>query len=265
MSRLPVLLYHHVGATLPGTYPSLTIAPNQFERQVTWLARRGFTGVSSSDVVAWLGEGDPLPPRPLLLTFDDGYASLDEFAFPVLRRHGFTAIVFLVTGQIGGTNAWDERRGSVSHRLLSAAQIRSWARAGIEFGAHSRSHVDLTHHETDLAAEVAGSAADLEQLLEHRGTSFSYPGGWVDEAAREQVARCFDLAFGVGRGLNSEGSDPFLLRRTMVQPGDRLLDIVSRVKLGHSPLDPVRERVRFRTRLRSARRRLDNARQRASR
>jgi peptidoglycan/xylan/chitin deacetylase (PgdA/CDA1 family) len=253
-TRLPVLLYHHVGPVRAGTYPSLTIPPKRFERQIRWLADHHFTAVSSFDLLEWLREGRPLPTRPVLLTFDDGYADLADFAFPVLRRYGFGAIAFLVSGQIGKTNNWDEANGSGTHRLLTTAQIRDWSARGIEFGAHGRTHVDLTLPRTDVLGEVAGSAADLEELLGQKASSFAYPHGAFDAGARTSVVRFFDLAFTARSGLNDVQTDGYLLHRTMVQPDDRLLDLRCRVTIGLSPVESLRGAVRFRTRMRAARR-----------
>jgi peptidoglycan/xylan/chitin deacetylase (PgdA/CDA1 family) len=251
-TRLPVLLYHHVGSVRAGTFRSLTIPPKRFERQIRWLAEQHFSGVSSSDLLGWLREGRPLRPHPVLLTFDDGYADLADFAFPVLRRYGFGAIVFLVSGQIGKTNNWDEANGSGTHRLLTTPQIHDWRARGIEFGAHGRTHADLTLPETDVLGEVAGSAADLEELLGQKASSFAYPHGAVNAAARASVVRFFDLAFTARSGLNDARTDGYLLHRSMVQPDDRLLDLRCRVTIGLSPVESLRGAVRFRTRMRAA-------------
>ena len=257
--RLPVLLYHHVGPPHPGTYPSLTISPEKFERQVRWMARRGYRTVSSCAVRRWADKGRPLPPRPLLITFDDGYAELVRFAFPVLRRYDFSAIVFVVSNEIGGTNAWDETRGSATHRLLSARQITEWSARGIEFGAHGRSHADLTLPETDLQNEVTGSATDLEAVLGQPPRAFAYPYGAVDARARHCVAQVFELAFTARPGVNDQHTDRYLFRRAMVNPGDNVLDLQLRLIDGSSPLDPIRRAGRVRTLARAARRRLCGA------
>lgn len=249
-TRLPVLLYHHVGPYRFGTHRSLTVSPTKFERQIRWLARGGFNGLSSAQLVDWLRERRSLPPKPLVVTFDDGYADLARFALPALRRYGFGAIVFLVSGQIGKTNAWDEAKGSTAHRLLSADQVREWAANGIEFGAHGRTHVDLTHGSTNLIEEVERSAADLERLLGYRTRSFAYPFGSVNETALKEVAQTYDLAFTARPGVNTVETNPHLLRRTMVQPSDNLLDLLLRLLTGASPLDSVRKSVRLRTRMR---------------
>jgi peptidoglycan/xylan/chitin deacetylase (PgdA/CDA1 family)/GT2 family glycosyltransferase len=251
--RLPVLLYHHVGPPRPGTIPGLTVSPQRFERHVRWLARRGYTGIRASDWARWRREGKGLPEKPVLLTFDDGYADLTEYAFPVLRRYGFSAAVFIVTGQVGGTNTWDEARGYGTMRLMTADQIRYWAAQGIEFGAHSRTHADLTPlpaHE--LADEVIGSRNDLAAVLGSPVVSFAYPYGFHSQAVCDCVRSAFDLAFIADdnvEGMNHLQTDPHLLLRTMVQTGDSLVDLASRVRWGYSPLLNLRARLRLRTRL----------------
>ena len=254
--RLPVLLYHHVGPPRPGVVPGLTVSPERFERHVRWLARRGYTGICPSDWVRWRYEGKGLPRKPVLLTFDDGYADLVEYALPVLRRCGFGAAVYIVTGQLGGTNAWDEARGSGTLHLMSAEQIRHWAAQGIEFGAHSRTHADLTTlSASELSEEVVGSGKDLEAIVGSRVVSFAYPYGFHNPAVDDCVRSAFDLAFQVGdeaEGLNHLLTDPALMCRTMVQTHDSLLDLELRVRCGRNPILDLRARLRLRSRFKRA-------------
>src|ERR1022692_1817004 len=109
--KVPALLYHHVGPRPPSDrYASLSIGVGQFERQMEWLARQGYTGVRPSDWLAWRrGEG-VAPRKPVLLTFDDAYGDFPEFALPTLQRFGFGAVVFVITGKLGGTAPWDGAR-----------------------------------------------------------------------------------------------------------------------------------------------------------
>ena len=254
--RLPVLLYHHVGPERPGTHRSLTVSPVKFKHQIRWLARRGFHGICPADWLRWRREGKGLPSKPVLITFDDGYADLEEYALPVLQRYGFGAGVFVVSGQLGGTNAWDEARGSGTHRLLSAEQICHWARNGIEFGAHSRTHADLTTLlDEELQQEVAGGKDDLERVVKSRVVSFAYPFGLHSEKVVGAVREAFDLAFGIdphGRGMNHLLTDPHLMRRTMVQPDDLVMDVACRATMGYSPMEGLRARLRVRTRFKNA-------------
>ncbi|HEV2054415.1 MAG TPA: glycosyltransferase [Methylomirabilota bacterium] len=249
-ATLPILLYHHVGPPRPGTYPELTISPERFEQQVRWLASHGYVGIRPSDWQAWrLGAGT-LPDKPVLLTFDDGYADLAEFALPVLERHGFGGAVFVVTGEVGGTNRWDEEQGAGTHRLMRADQIREWSARGIEIGAHSRAHSNLTElSDADLASELSGCASDLADLLGRPPAAFAYPYGYYDERVTERVRQAFDLAFTCDEGMNDLRTDPHVLRRTMVQPGDVWPDLGLRVRLGWSPIERLRGRLRLRTRM----------------
>ena len=178
-----------------------------------------------------------------------------EHALPVLRRYGFGAAVFVVTRQLGGTNAWDEARGFGTLRLMTADQIRFWATQGIEFGAHSKTRADLTTlGASELAEEVLGSREDLAGLLGSRVGSFAYPYGFNNQAVRDLVRGAFDLAFIAddnAEGVNHLLTDPHLLRRTMIQAQDSLLDLACRARWGYSPFLNLRARLRLRTRLKS--------------
>jgi peptidoglycan/xylan/chitin deacetylase (PgdA/CDA1 family)/glycosyltransferase involved in cell wall biosynthesis len=248
--RLPVLLYHHIGPVRPGTNPEMTLPPEQFENQLRALQRSGYTGISTADWVAWCTEGKALPQKPILLTFDDAYVDLADYALPLLKRYGFGGTVFVVSGQIGGTNAWDEAHSWGGHRLLNAEQIRYWSCHGVEFGAHSRTHPELPGIPPSLAQdEISGSANDLKALLGTPVGSFAYPYGEYNSFVYQQVAREFPVAFTTEEGLNTLSTDPHVLRRTMVQRGDTKLDFLLRIRYGYSPLMRLRAKLLLRTRV----------------
>jgi len=213
-------------------------------------------GIRPGDWIRWRREGSGLPDRPVIFTFDDGYADLAEYAFPVIRHHGFGAAVFVVTRQLGGTNEWDEARGSGTHRLLSSDQIRTWAALGIEFGSHGRTHSDLTTLKQDrVKDEVLGSASDLARVLGSKVVSFAYPYGSYNREVLDCVRGAFDCAFIADEaiaGINDQQIDPHLLRRTFVQSGDLALDIECRARWGFSPKQRLRDRIQLRTHLRHA-------------
>jgi peptidoglycan/xylan/chitin deacetylase (PgdA/CDA1 family) len=249
-ARLAVLLYHRVGPPLRSSHPELTVSPRKFESQLRFLVRQGFAGISATSWLAALADGGPLPPRPIVLTFDDGYADLTEWAFPSLERLGWSATVFVSASTIGGRSEWDEPEGA-DLPILSAEDIRTWAARGIEFGAHGSTHRDLTRVEPEqLRREVVGGRDELAGLLGRPVTAFAYPYGSYDDEVRELVAGSFELAFGVDEGLNDAATDRTRLRRTMVQPTDTTFDLLLRTRLGWSPLQRMRARARMRDRAR---------------
>lgn len=238
--RLPVLAYHHVGPRVSNIYPGLTISPDRFEQQIQWLVARGYRGIRPSDWLAWRRHATPLPAKPILITFDDGYADIAQHAFPVLSRYGFAAGAFVVTGQIGATNAWDESQGYGTVQLMTAEQIRRWAGNGIEFGAHTRTHPDLTALTPEkLGEEIAGSADDLEKITGIRPVSFAYPYGLYNEAVREVVSSAFDLAVTCDSGINELVTDPYRLRRSEVASTDSWTEYKWRVRLGWLPTQRI--------------------------
>jgi glycosyltransferase involved in cell wall biosynthesis/peptidoglycan/xylan/chitin deacetylase (PgdA/CDA1 family) len=248
--RLPVLLYHHVGPPVPGSYPSLTVTPGRFEAQVRWLSRSGYQSIMPAEWLAYCHDGAPLPPKPVMITFDDAYADSAEHAFPVLRHFGFGATVFVPTACIGGTNSWDLADAPGAHRILNEAQIHWWAAQGIEFGAHSRTHADLTLVPSEtLDEEVGGSKADLSALVGREVDVFAYPYGRMSPEVQARVTSQFRLAFGVQEELNDLLTPLTNLRRTMVLDSDSRLEFALRVRLGFNPLLRARARVRLRTRL----------------
>jgi peptidoglycan/xylan/chitin deacetylase (PgdA/CDA1 family) len=249
--KLPVLIYHRVGPADPDPRSRwLTVPTQKFARQVERLRRQGFVGIGAAQWLAFCKNGTPLPRRPVLFTFDDGYSDVAEHALPVLAEHGFTAITFVVTGQLGGTNAWDETNSYPIRKLMTADQIRHWASRGFEFGGHSRRHIDLTKLAPEpLRDEVAGCARDLAELTGAPPLSFAYPFGAANAAVKAATAKSFPLAFGIEEGINPVTADPMDLRRTYVFPDDLMLDLDSRVRLGYSVIRRVQGALRLRTRL----------------
>ena len=260
-ARVPVLSYHHVGPPRPGTFQYLTVTPERFESQIRWLKGHGYIAIRPMDWLAWRREGKPLAKQPVVITFDDGYADIAQYALPVLEREGFGAAVYIVTARIGDTNRWDQAAGSAPHQLMDAEQIRFWAARGIEFGSHTRTHPDLTAITArQLEDELRGSAQDLQDLLGTRPVSIAYPYGRYSDAVRERTVRVFDIAYTCDEELNTLKSDASALGRAIVQSNDSVADLRWRLAIGFSPvpriIDRLRTRVRLRTRLKTALRRM---------
>lgn len=248
--RLAVLLYHHVGVANPtcGSL-ALSVSAAKFKRQVRWLRWRGYKSITPRQWLHYLSTGEPLPKKLVMFTFDDAYADIATNALPVLEKFGFNAVIYAITNRLGDSFAWD------GMPVMTQEQLLYWASRGFEIGAHTRTHPDLTSlADNALAEEVRGSKSDLVQAgLEL--WSFAYPYGNYDRRVRDSLEGIFPIAVTCEQGINDANTDLLQIRRTMVQPRDTLLDIEFRAAIGRSPLDPLRARVRLRSRLRNLLRR----------
>ncbi|MFJ8657864.1 polysaccharide deacetylase family protein [Streptomyces sp. NPDC093795] len=178
-----VAMYHSITDTAEDPY-RVTVSPVRFARQLHWLSDRGLRGVSVRELLAAAAEGRA---KGLVgLTFDDGYADFLDSALPLLRRHGFTASVYVLPGRLGGENGWDT--AGPRRSLLTEEAILRIAEAGMEIGSHGLTHVDLTMaDDAALAAETRRSRELLEEMTGATVDGFCYPYGHVDARAIRAV------------------------------------------------------------------------------
>jgi peptidoglycan/xylan/chitin deacetylase (PgdA/CDA1 family) len=193
--RLTVLAYHRVAPRPTARFPYLpdvvSVSPAGFSRHVEWI-RRNFTVIGLGDLLGLVREGLALPPRPLLLTFDDGYLDNYEHAYPVLRAHGLPAVIFVVTDAIGENRLmwWDEL-SSLVHRtplrsamlpLVGAVDLSGRGRRAAVRGELLGRLKAVPHSaRRDLLRELA-AALRAEPLVPERSLFFSW------ENAREMAA-----------------------------------------------------------------------------
>ncbi|MBI1779201.1 MAG: polysaccharide deacetylase family protein [Proteobacteria bacterium] len=238
--RLVVLMYHRIAPDIPRMRGDLAVTPDRFARQMARLRQDGFTALRQDDVVAWLRGQRELPARPVVVTFDDGYADNLIHAFPVLERLEIPAITFLVTQRLGGQNDWDSGK-LPTRQLMGASDVAAWAARGLEFGAHGRTHRSLVGLDAPtLRAEVDGSHDDLAKLLGRAPIAFAYPNGDVDVPAHEHVSRRFALGYGAHEGANWAETDPWELQRTSVFGFYPTLEFRCQIRLGWRPGNRLR-------------------------
>jgi peptidoglycan/xylan/chitin deacetylase (PgdA/CDA1 family) len=173
-----------------------------FERQMTALARAGWKTLTLAQFADRLRSGD----SAFLLTFDDGYASLAQHAYPILERVGFTAITFLITDYVGRLNTWDVRYTWRRLPHLDWHEIERWRAKGFEFGSHAASHQRLTWlSDGHVASEVGRSRESLQRRLgPDAGRAIAYPFGARDaRVERLAGAAGYDLGFAGVRGNGS--------------------------------------------------------------
>lgn len=211
---VPALAYHKV-AEIPANavHRGNYVTPRQFVAQLRLLRALGYETISFRDLLAHRrGEGD-LPARPIVITFDDGYQSILDFALPAVLAHGFFATVFVVTGLFGATNRWDATE--VQEPLVSVEDVRRIAAEGHDVQSHTRTHRDLNElSATDALSELAESRIELERVLDIPVDVVAYPWGNPSEQVC-RLAKQAGYAAGVilRRRVNFDSTPAFALRR----------------------------------------------------
>ncbi len=213
----PILMYHYIRPKPGPDDPlgqSLSVEPQEFAREMDWLASHGFTTLTLAEYGEARAAHYLLPLRPVVLTFDDGYRDFYINAWPILLAHHFKATVFVITGVVGTPQymTWD--------------MLRELDRSGlVEVAGHSVHHLDLTQlNASALVSEVTGCARAITQELGHSPVSFAYPAGRVNDAVVSAVrAAGFQFAVTTKPGA-ADTSDPLWLLPRLRVRGDATLD-----------------------------------------
>lgn len=180
-THCPILMYHYLSDAAPDADPTrrdLSVSPALFAAHLDTLAQDGYSAIHLRQLLDFLSGGATLPERPIVLSFDDGYADLLGNALPLLQDYGFTASSFIVSGFVGqpGYLSWDN--------------LQALAVAGIEIGSHSRSHPDLTTlSRSQLDAEIEGASLAIEASLGFRPSVFCYPFGKFNSSVIRALRR----------------------------------------------------------------------------
>jgi peptidoglycan/xylan/chitin deacetylase (PgdA/CDA1 family) len=216
--KIPILMYHKVSRhKYHGGY-GLRVPPENFEKQLKYLKKRGYNTVTLDNVLNYWEKGTELPPRPIVITFDDGYEDNYIFAYPLLKKYGYTATIFLVHNQIGGYNAWDAKDFKARINLVTWTQIREMQKYGISFQSHTLNHPNLaTLPPAVLQDELALAKSKLEKGLGTPVNFIVYPYGkhnaLVDANARKAG---YKAGISVDFGKNDYKTNRFCLKRLRV-------------------------------------------------
>ena len=222
IAEIPVLMYHRVTDGKPvGTKHGIYVTKKEFESQLAYLKRTGCTTLTFADAKA-VEEGKRIiPKRPVILTFDDGYEDNYIYAFPLLKKYSFAAVIFLIGNASIKTNAWDAAEGEPEARLMNDMQIKEMAAYGIEFGAHSLNHKKLTEIPLKEARrEIEQSKQKIEKRLGKPIISFAYPYGKVNEELKRVVKEAgFHFGIASDSGSRRFWKDLLEVRRIQIFPG----------------------------------------------
>ena len=219
---VPILMYHVLAPPPPGApYPALYVKPADFRAQVAWLAAHGYHAVTLRQVYDYWRGAHRLPPKPVVLTFDDGYHSDFTVALPTLRARRWPGVLNLEVRNL--QPVWGTR----------PAMVRKLIAAGWEIDAHTMTHPDLTTVDAaQLHYEVAGSRVAIRRRFHQPVDFFCYPSGRYDDAVVAAVrAAGFLGATTTNEGFARPGS-LFTLDRVRVDGSDGVAGLAMKLERG---------------------------------
>lgn len=221
---VPVLMYHHIEINpkpYDPIYAALFVSPSQLDQQLSYLANHNYHSITLDDLSNALENKETLPQNPIILTFDDGYRSFYDNAFPLLKKYDMKAIQFVIS-QVEGAPAY-----------LTWDQIIEMDKSGlVEIGAHTRHHPYLTSlAKAAMVDEIRGSKSDIEQRLKHKVEWFAYPYGSYSQQIIQAVKDAgFKGAASTIYGTNQSENNIFIFPRIMVDGRFSLDNIARRIQ-----------------------------------
>jgi peptidoglycan/xylan/chitin deacetylase (PgdA/CDA1 family) len=212
-------MYHRVKVLTPKELTSpllrdLTVSPTDFEEQVAYLSRSGFTFLFASEVERAVRDGLPLPEKGVCITLDDGYLDNFEHAYPILKKYGAKATVFMTTANLKRP----ER--------LHTEHLVAMRKDAVRFGSHTVTHVDLTKAAPSvLEFELVESRRVLEGVLGETIDSLAYPAGAYDDRVVLYAQKAgYRAGWKKGGGMVTPDEDMMLLPRVRVSGGHTMSD-----------------------------------------
>ncbi|MBI4678482.1 MAG: polysaccharide deacetylase family protein [Elusimicrobia bacterium] len=241
---LASLMYHKVGDHPPGSkIEKLWVTAKDFRRQMEWLKSRGYATLTFTELKNAEDGKSPMPARPALVTFDDGYANNYELAFPILAEMGMKGNIFLVWDTVGRHNAWHDPAGEPWLRMLTWGQVGEMQRSGvIEFGSHTVTHRNLAEISLeDVAWEARESKKRLEEKLGRGVLGFAYPygaGAFVPEVRRCAREAGYRYDFSIKQGITPIPWDPASgpMMRLLIRGDDTMVDFHLNMTRGRARL-----------------------------
>ncbi|HBK86802.1 MAG TPA: polysaccharide deacetylase [Firmicutes bacterium] len=212
-------MYHVIGED-SGSLQELYVSPEVFASQMEYLHTNGYHTITMSELYAHWQEGTPLPPRPIILTFDDGYKSDYELVFPTLRTYGFRAVHFLYVKKVDHANG------------LTPEEIAELLAAGHEIGNHTYNHIELhTASQQGLVKETEQAKTALEEMLDIQIVSFCYPvGRYNSDAIRAVKESGHKLAVTTEYGYASPEQGLLNLKRIRISRSDGLQGFIKKLR-----------------------------------
>ena len=233
---IPILMYHLVAPQTSAAFRKYTVTPEAFARQMAWLARRHYTPIDLDALIECRAGRTTLPPRPIVITFDDGYQACADHVVSLLKAHDFTAVIYLVAGLAGELSHWLMAERGVEYPIMdwdTACQISA---DGIRIGSHTVSHPRLPEiSDAQCRAELLTSRHIIEDQLGCEVRHLAYPFGKFDARVKALAIEAgYHTACSVSVGFSAPGDDLFALQRVPVLGTDSLIDFIWRLYTARS-------------------------------
>jgi peptidoglycan/xylan/chitin deacetylase (PgdA/CDA1 family) len=235
---IPVLMYHKIHET---EKDMLTVSAEDFEKQLKFLKDNDYQAITTKELLNFLDNKQALPPNPVLITFDDGYVSNLELAYPLLQKYHLKATIFLPTSYLGGMSSW-YGDGSA---LMTYEQLKSLNSSVIEFGLHSHKHQNFKHLALEeMREELLTNMQTLTENGIDYTPTFAYPYGGrpkkkeVLNAMKKMFTEIgIKAAFRIGNKVNSfKSKDKFELKRIDIQGNDSFWSFKTKLQKGRVKL-----------------------------
>jgi peptidoglycan/xylan/chitin deacetylase (PgdA/CDA1 family) len=177
--RVPILMYHYISVPPEDAdiyRIDLSVTPDNFRAQMRYLAENGFTSIDLYDLSLAITNKKELPPKPVIITIDDGYLDAYTEAFPIMEEFGMKSTVFVITQFV------DDKHPA----YMDWGMIQAMSAAGHRMEPHSKTHLNLNGRDRDfLIYQILGSQQTMAHYIGYTPRYFAYPGGRYDEAAIE--------------------------------------------------------------------------------
>lgn len=225
-ARVPILMYHHIADPpfdADELRRDLSVSPDAFYQQLRYLKENGYQTISLNDLALHLTRGTPLPQKPIVITFDDGYTDAYTHAFRLLKRFDYTGTFFLITEPIDNNDP----------QYLSWAEVEEMHAAGIEFAPHSYNHPDMTGRGFQFVVfQILAPTEAIEARTGVKCRFFAYPTGRYDQFIIDVLRSAhFWGAVVTEQGATHTAGDLFTLRRVRIHGGDDLDTFILKLNL----------------------------------
>ena len=221
-----ILMYHHIDIPPKDEKnKKLWVNIKKFNQQMAYLKKHGYSSITFKDLMRHIQESSQLPEDPVIITFDDGAENIYTNAFPILKKNGFKACIFLIAEQ----------------STLKIDQLKEMQIYGIEFGSHTKTHPNLLEISSDrIREEILDSKKILEERLNTKIIVFAYPygqGAYIERIKQVVKEGGYFFACGIKRGKQTLPiNNPHSLNRILIRGDDFMFDFILKLKKGGSRL-----------------------------